>query len=258
MTRRNIQALIGLVVFYLGFGILLTVYQERFIYQPSSQDFGNCSALINAEEVTANGTRFYMSDSGRPVVVLYHGNAGSACDRAFYSNWITAAGYDFVLVEYTGYGGDTETPTHQGIKQDVRNVIEYLASNGRDTSAVIGESIGSGPASYHASLAAPPKLLLITPFTDLHALVRGHVWFYPTGLLVDNAFAPITDLATFRGQVTIIHGTADTVVPTTLGEQLYESLMTPNKRFVAVKEANHNDLFLFIEAVTAVQNFLGD
>jgi len=256
VKTRNRNALIVFGLFYFGFGVWLTIHQERFIYRPHGHHFGACMALAKSETLVHNGTRLYITGTTQPVVVLYHGNAGSACDRAWYERFTTAAGYDLALVEYTGYGGDMRRPTHAQVKNDVHNVIAYLQEQQRPIAAVIGESIGSGPASYHTRLAPPPKLLLITPFTDLVSLVSEHVWFYPTSLLVNNAFRPINYLASYRGHVTIVHGTEDTVAPITLGRDLYDALSTEDKKFIRVYGADHNDLFLFADSMEAIKNFL--
>jgi len=255
MKRQNVCALTLFVVFYLGYGLYLTIAQESFIYLPSGQPFGVCPALAEATPVVTNDTRFYVTDTDRPVVVLYHGNAGSACDRAFYASIIKNAGYDIAIVEYTGFGGDTKSPTHAGIKADVRNVIAYFEASTTTIKAVIGESIGTGPASYHVSLAPPEKLLLLTPFTDLKALIGTHVWFYPTALLVKNDFSPLEKLSSYRGHVTIIHGDRDSVVPLSLATTLYQSLST-NKHLMVVKTADHNNLFLFRETIEGISGFL--
>jgi pimeloyl-ACP methyl ester carboxylesterase len=255
MHIRNITALTTFVLFYVSFGAFLTLYQERIVYQPSAAIFGECPALAEAERVTHRGTRMYANISDGPIAVLYHGNAGSACDRAFYAQLFTQAGYGYLLVEYAGYGGDPQPPTHDRIYQDVHNVIDYLQQSAVRHVTLIGESIGTGVASYHAALQSPDKLLLITPFTDLHDIARGRFWFYPTGLLVDNVYDNRAALAVFENRVVIIHGDQDSVIPYRLGKALYDSL-SADKTFVTIAGASHNNLFGYPETFNAVETFL--
>jgi pimeloyl-ACP methyl ester carboxylesterase len=198
----------------------------------------------------------YVRATGGPVVVFYHGNAGSACDRAWLADVFTAAGYDYVLVEYAGYSNDPVPPSHERIAADVLNVIDYLATQQITSVALIGESIGAGVASYHARLAPPERLLLIAPFPDLQAVAATRFWFYPTWLLVDNVYQPATDLAAYRGPTTIIHGTDDRIIPFRLGEALYQSLPGA-KTLVPVVGAGHNNLFRFETTHAALYTFLG-
>ena len=255
MKSRNTRAIILFLIFYISFGVWLMLFQERVIYQPGEQVFDDCSALHDAAVVTHNGTRMYVNSSTGPTVLLYHGNAGSACDRAGYAQLFVAAGYDYVIVEYAGYGNDDRKPTHDLIKQDARNVINWLEQNNLTDVTLVGESIGGGVAAYHTTLAPPAKLLLITPFTDLGAVASDRFWFYPTSLLVENAYDNVANLASYPGPTHIIHGTKDKLIPYAMGRELYESL-PGDKTFVLIEGVGHNNLFSSVETFAAIKLFL--
>jgi len=255
MKRRNMFALGIFIVFYFSFGIFLTLNQESIVYQPFSQDFHSCDNFSTAEKVTYQGTRMYVKDLMKPIVVLYHGNAGSACNRDYLAEIFSQAGYGYVIVEYAGYSNDTVRPSHDLIKLDVQNVISYLQQNNLEDVTIVGESIGTGATTHHASIAPPEKILLISPFTDLVAVAKNRFWFYPTSLLVNNAFDNVANLEKYEGSVTIIHGTQDTIIPHKLGTKLFNSLST-DKNFVSIDGAGHNDLFMYEETITAIKEFL--
>ena len=258
--RRDIRAVIIFMVFYIGLGGILALWQERFIYRPDKQDFWNCPAAARAQLAPKEhrGTRMYVSEvaaSHTPAAVVYHGNAGSACDRTYYSSLLLAAGYAPILVEYAGYSADPEPPSHQRIKRDVTNVIDYLHLQSITEVVVIGESIGSGPASYHAALAPPARLVLITPFTSLRDLARYHYWFYPSGLVVDNAFDNVALLARYQGPLLLLHGKRDTVVPPEMSEALAASRPAFSNHIVLLT-AGHNDIYSHSEFVPTLQSWL--
>jgi len=255
MKRRNIFALVVFVIFYISFGVFLTFNQEKIIYQPSAQDFAACLNFVEAEKITHQGTRMYVSTTTGPMVVLYHGNAGSACDRGVYAAQFTQAGYGYIIVEYAGFSNDTREPGHELIQQDVKNVISYLKNMEVEELVVVGESIGTGFASYHASLAPPEKLLLISPFTNLSDIAKERFWFYPTSLLVDNALDNVEALKNYRGKVAIIHGTEDSIIPYQLGRRLFASVPA-EKEFISIAGAGHNDLFTVEQTYAAIQDFL--
>ncbi len=255
MKRRNKIALSIFGIFYVTFGILLAVFQEGIVYYPNSQDFENCLDFREAQKINYNGTRMYVKDTDKPIVVLYHGNAGSACDRKFYADIFSQAGYGYIIVEYAGYSNDAKNPSHELIKHDVENVIAYVNENHISRITVVGESIGTGIASYHVSLQSPDKLLLISPFSDLADVAKNRFWFYPTSLLVNNAFDNIANLSQYQNPITIIHGNNDTIIPHKLGQKLFASLKT-KKEFLTIERAGHNDLFVYPETYTAVANFL--
>lgn len=256
MKKRNVIAISIFLIFYVSFGAYLYFNQEKIVYQPFAQDFNSCTDFSEAEKVSYLNTRMYIKRvSTEPVVVLYHGNAGSACDRAFYADLFAGAGYGYVIVEYAGYSNDGRIPTHELVKQDVEYVVSYLKNQDVESVIIVGESIGTGAATYHASIASPEKLLLISPFTDLAAIARSRFWFYPTSILVDNAFNNVAALDTYKGEVTIIHGMSDTIIPHKLGYKLFQSLQT-TKKLVSIEDAGHNDLFQYEDTYTAVNEFL--
>jgi hypothetical protein len=108
------------LVFYLGFGTFLTLRQEHVVYLPFPQDFTTCPAFSAAEKVSHQGTRMYVSNLHMPTVVLYHGNAGSACDRYFYADLFSLAGYGYIIVEYAGYSNDPTPTTHHPQTREAR------------------------------------------------------------------------------------------------------------------------------------------
>lgn len=255
MRKRSKIALSILAIFYVSFGAFLSLYQENIVYYPNTQDFKNCSDFQNAGKIDFKGTRMYVKDTDKPTIVLYHGNAGSACDRSFYADIFTQAGYGYIIVEYAGYSNDSRKPTHDLIKNDVQNVVAYIKENHISNITVVGESIGTGIASYHVSLQSPDKLLLISPFTNLADVAKNRFWFYPTSILVDNAFDNVANLSKYQNPVTIIHGDNDTIISHKLGQELFESLKT-QKEFITIQGAGHNDLFSFTETYIAVSDFL--
>ena len=256
MKRKTIRALSIFIFLYVTFGIYLSLNQTKVVYHPSPQDFASCEYFADAQKVNHQGTRMYVeTNEKKPTVILYHGNAGSACNRYFYADMFSQAGYGYIVVEYAGYSNDTQAPSHALIKQDVESVVSYLDDYQLSSVYVVGVSIGTGAATYHTSLKAPEKLLLISPFTDLQAVAKDRFWFYPTSLLVDNAFDNVSALENYSGDTTIIHGTADTIIPYALGQELFQSL-SGSKKLISIPEAGHNDLFRHAVMYQAIKEFL--
>lgn len=252
-TTDIIWALVGT---YFVYGAYLVFRQERIIYQPTPQNFSVCSGLARAEKITHQGTRMYFKDNGPRVAVLYHGNYGSACDRAFYAGIFEEAGYSYLLPEYAGYSSDTVSPTHMLLKKDVEHTVDFLRTKKFSEVVVVGESIGDSFAAYHASLLPPQKLLLISSFKDLAAIARAHFWYYPTSLLVKNPFDNVASLEKFSGEVRLIHGDKDDIIPLALGQEFFKDIATTRKEMMIIKDAGHNDLFAFPETFQAIGGFL--
>lgn len=242
---------------YVLYGAMLFVRQDTLLYFPDQTPFTDCEDLSVAERVNIEGTRgyFFQNGTSTKLAVFYHGNAGRACDRAYYRTALEHAGYSWLFVEYSGYAGDGKKPSTASVLQDAAHVVAWIHKNKFTAVAVIGESIGSGPASYHSSLASVDKLILITPFITIADVAQSYYPFYPMSLLLRDDFA--NDVwAAHAKQVLVIHGTKDTIVPFSYGKALFEFLPQVEKEFLVLPGIDHNDAPALGETQRAIMKFL--
>jgi hypothetical protein len=241
------NALVIIAVWYAGACLFLYFYQQKMIYFPDNAPFKLCSLTANEY----NGTRFYEVNPGMDgVVVVYHGNAGRACDRTYLSDEFTNIGYTTLLIEYPGYSGIDGKPSMESILKGVRDIRSYVSRQGYEHVTVFGESIGTGPASYYAKIGKPDRLVLVAPFTELAETVHSIYKIFPVKLLLKDNYRNKEWLEGYNGKALIIHGTKDTIVPARLSENLI-----PGAKRVLV-EAGHNDIY-DSEVMTSIREFLG-
>jgi pimeloyl-ACP methyl ester carboxylesterase len=204
------------------------------------------------------GTRAYYIESGSStkIAISYHGNGERACDSAYLVNWLTQYGYNVLAVEYSGYSGDTsKTPSVELLLRDAEHMNTWVKQGNYSHMLIIGRSIGTGFASYHASLASPEKLLLISPFDTLVQLTSGHYPVYSTSLLLKTDLNNVTN-ASFAKEVLIIHGTDDVIVPIARGKSLFEKLPQIQKTFIPIEGYAHNDVLDTDESWSEMKDFL--
>lgn len=249
------------VLVYIGFGAYLWWFQEDYIFHPNDQVFSECPAFAHTEEINHKGTRgyYHQTASATKLAVVYHGNAGSACDREYITPPLSMLGYSYLFVEYTGFSSDGNQPTAGGIMRNVEAIVDFVEASttpAYESITVLGESLGSWPASYHTSIAKShePTLLLITPFDSIAAVAQSMYPVYPAKLLLRNEYDN-TILADRAKHVCIIHGTNDSVVPMKHAQHLYDSLET-SKEFHTIDGATHSNLFDSVPFHKALQSCL--
>lgn len=247
---RTILALAALLVSLLVVALLL---QRRLLYFP--ERFELLDGLARSSRLglapwldPAGGLRGWRRPRGpggapRARLLVLHGNAGSALDRFAYLEALQPRGVEVVLLEYPGYGARPGPPTQQALTAAAVEAVDALAAEGAPV-WLLGESLGSGVAA--AATARRPSLvrglLLVTPFAELVAVARHHYPFLPGWLLVDR-WAPLRDLAGWRGPAVVLLAGADEVVTRGEGERLFAALAGPRR--LAVEEgAGHNGLDL--------------
>jgi pimeloyl-ACP methyl ester carboxylesterase len=186
-------------------------------------------------------------DDARRVVV-FHGNAGYALHRDYYVAGFLAQPqhWEVYLFEYPGYGARPGEPSESSIKAAARRAVEILFGADARPVYLVGESLGSGVATYLSSIF-PERiggLLLVTPFTSLSDVAAHHYTFLPVRTLLSERYDSQEALSHYRGPVAFLLAGSDEIIPTALGEQLYAAY--PGPKWLRVEPgAGHNTLSFY-------------
>lgn len=231
---------------------LLWLGQRRLIYFPdTSAPSLERAGLADAESVTfptSDGLRlaaWFVPGSGsppRPTVVVFNGNAGHRGYRVPVAAALRAHGFNVLLTDYRGYGGNPGGPTEEGLAADARAARAYAAGRGDvDATRVIyfGESLGAAVALRLAVEHPPSALVLRSPFASMTLVGQHHYPMLPVRLLLRDRFPSIERAPQIRCPVLVIAGTSDTIVPIDHSRRLYDAITAP-KMFVEI-DADHND-----------------
>lgn len=177
--------------------------------------------------------------SPKNVWLMLHGNAGQASGRV-YALPSFSPGDSVYILEYPGFGARAGSPSREAFNQAAREAYLLLRETHPDVPVcVIGESIGSGPASFLASLPRPPdKIVLIVPFERLSLVARDHIPALLVGLFLPDDWDNIGALGGYRGPVEIYGARDDTVIPVSHAKALASAL--PSSRFTLI-EGGHNE-----------------
>ena len=229
----------------------LTIGQRKLLYYP-------CKLSIKEEQPSAakigfkpweNGKDeligwFRPSQSGpaRRTILLLHGNGGCASIWFHYAEGFQSAEpLEFYLLEYPGYGGRTGAPTQSTI---LRAADDAMASLPRNCATyVVGESLGTGPACYLAGkYAAKVKgVYLVAPYNNLAAAAGAHLPLFPVKWMLKDRYPSDQWLRAYHGPLAVLVGGKDEVIPSELGQRLFEGYGGP-KRLWVQPQATHGDL----------------
>lgn len=254
LLRRMVAWIIALTVLFLILMVFAYFYQDRLIFHPwrgdaaSLETEAGLAGLIPWRD--AQGTRIGWQSKGgdpRQVIILFHGNAGSALHRADYPSFLHGNSRKFYVLEYPGYADRPGRPGEKSMTDAAVQALDQLSHGGAQSIWVLGESIGTGVAC--GAMRERPQLVralvLITPFDSLVHAAQVHYPMLPVSLLIRHRFNSVENLKGYPGPVAFILAENDRTVPAKLGRALYESC-SGVKRLWVTPQADHNDTPLML------------
>lgn len=213
-----INLLLFVLVFALAATAILYTQQRRLLFPaPDHYPVEAPQGFRLVHTRTDDGlslTAFYRPPApGAKTILFFHGNGDNLAGAIQATRGPAAEGAGLMLAEYRGYGGNPGSPHEDGLYRDGEAAIRWLADAGvgpRDI-VVVGNSIGSGPATETARRHPVAALVLVSGFSDLPAVVQSQVPLIPRWLVRDR-FDNEGKLAAVNAPVYLMQGDADTLV----------------------------------------------
>lgn len=269
MPRKavTIAAAIAIAVSVLG-TILLSMMQRHFIYFPDETPVPPAASVIaDARDVqltTSDGVELIawhvpaMKNPRDITVLVAHGNGGNLGGRASLARALANAGFDVLMFDYRGYGGNPGTPSEEGLARDARAAYAYLTDSldvEPQRILYFGESLGTGVVAELAREHPPAGILLRSPFTSLSALGKTHYPSVLVSLALSEDYPVIEHVGHLDMPITVVYGTEDDIVPPQQSRDVAEAVAGASET-VVVDGAGHNDARMFGPGpvVTAVED----
>jgi uncharacterized protein len=238
------------------------LFQSRFIYFPlrySPAQLGRARS-VGTEEIrfrTSQGDQaafFWRTENSitvpKSLWLMLGGNGDLALSWLDLTCAFPAFSTGFLLIDYPGYGICQGKPDARTILENSEGALRaLLEQKGWNAEAadlcVFGHSLGGAAALQFAVSRPVRRIVLISTFTSMDALVRKQIGISLGPLLrhrFDNRTLLQTILADNRSiEISIVHGQSDNIVPFSMGAALAQ-LDSSRIKFVAVPGAGHNDV----------------
>ena len=244
ILRIALFGLFVIVALYMAAAAIL-YFSQRGIFYPAPRDYprGALPGFRSIETRTGDGLRlaalYRPAGPGRRTIVFFHGNGDNLAGAAEATRGLAAGGNGVLLVEYRGYAGNPGSPGEAGFYSDGEAAMDWLAGTGVAPSqiVIIGNSIGSGPATEMAVRHPVAGLILVSGFSSLPDVAGAHVRWLPVRSLVRDRFANAAKIARVDGQVLILHGDRDALVSVANARRLHAA--RPRSTLEIVPGAGH-------------------
>jgi pimeloyl-ACP methyl ester carboxylesterase len=244
-------ALLTLRTFAIGYVVVVvsfTVLQRYLIYVPTklTPEFAEAAAAKAGfvpwrnESGQLMGWKLPASSAPEGSVLIVHGNAGWAINRAYMAMPIhAAAALDVYILEYPGFGARAGSPGETSLLAAADEAFENLPEN--LPAYVVSESLGTGVAAHLAQKypANVAGLALFVPYDKLASVAENHVPFIPAYFLLWDRFDPAAWLKNYHGPIKVIVAGSDEIIPPILGQRLYDGYNGP-KILQVIPGAHHS------------------
>jgi hypothetical protein len=263
-----VKFLVAAAAMFGGLVAVMYFLQRSLMYYPEWQRISPAEAgLPGVQEVvldTADGEKVIVwyappkqgtSQQDLPLVLYFHGNAGSLRYRAERFRALIDAGSGLVALSYRGYGGSTGSPSETGLIADAQAAYGFaVARVAPERIVAFGESLGTGVAVALAATRQVGRLVLEAPFSSAVDIGARVYWYLPVRALMKDTFRSDQRIGKVTAPVLVLHGDCDRVIPIGSGERLF-SLANEPKQFVRFAQGGHDDLDRH-GALDAVRRFL--
>ena len=245
---KVIKILLTICAVYLLIISLLYFFQERFIFQPVALDqchlfsFDQSFEEFFLEEDSKNlkvNALFFPADSSKGLILYLHGNADNLQRWGKYAKDFTQHHYDFLGIDYPGYGKSGGEPSEQKCYESADLAYHWAREHYPEKQIIIyGRSLGTGSAAWLASRYPAKHLMLETPFPSIPHLFNDRLpIFFP----IKHVF-PVEDyIQSVKYPITIFQGTEDLIVPYNAAIQLKKHLHDKDQ-FITIPGGKHKNL----------------
>jgi pimeloyl-ACP methyl ester carboxylesterase len=238
--------------------------QDDEAYQKNKQN-GMLEEVTIEEDGASLGGWFGKNATGKAPLVIYFGGNGECSARRFdnletYQIWDTFEGFNFLMVDYPGYGLSAGKPSDNAMFVMAKKVYDYAITRedvDPDHIVVMGYSLGTGVATYLSSQREVSGLILMAPYDEGLSLYNSKMNIFkgPLKLLATNHY----DSKKYAEKVTvspiILASKDDEMIPYSLSVELSKHFQN-NPQLITYEGFYHNDFWGKDEVFTKIKAYL--
>lgn len=232
--------------------------QRRLIFQPAAETpWAGQNAVRGMDDVwiefhsreTGQSARLHglwlaHANPAAPVLLYLHGARWDVTGSAFRIRRMQDLGFAVLAIDYRGFGKTSrELPSEATAREDARAAWEWLtAQHPQAHRYIFGHSLGGAIAvDLAAQVGDEAGLIVESSFTSIRDVFHSMRWgWLPIGGLITQRFEAVDRIARVGSPVLVVHGSADRLIPYSLGQMLYERAVEP-KRWLLVEGGSHHD-----------------
>ena len=234
---------------------VLDAKQREWIFQPSDRSWPGANTagmqdvwidMPGGDSAAArlHGLWLPAPAADAPVLLYLHGARWNVAGSSPRMRRLHELGFSVLAIDYRGFGKSSAgLPSETSATEDARAAWQWLAHKAPDRPRYLfGHSLGGAIAIDLARQVDDEAGVMVeATFTSIPDVVSSFRWgWLPVGPLITQRFSSIDKVAAIGSPLLVVHGSADPLIPATLGRRLFDAASEP-KRFVLVEGGNHHN-----------------
>lgn len=221
---------------------------------------------ISDGDLSYQGFGYVDQNEVQPTIIYFGGN-GESSAQTFYQYhqqgfFSQIEGFNFIMIDYPGYGLSEGKTSDHSITKMAETVYDYIASLSYVDELEIyiyGYSIGTGVATYIASIKDVKGLILIAPYSSITDLFNSRLPIFK-GIgqkLIVEEFTSYVYAQDCQIKPLIIASRNDQTIPIALSLKLADAFLIEPDVFVVEVEA-HNEFLNNNDVIDQLVNYLNE
>ena len=249
-----IYYLLILVSIFLVFGLILFLFQEKFIFINGNKldrnyqyNFTNKfeEIFIKTDGNNEINALHFQLPKPKGVVLFCHGNKGNLTRWGNRVSQFLEHNYEVLVFDYRNYGKSTGVYNEEGMYMDGLSVYNHLKQQFKEKNIVVyGFTLGGTFATKIAAKNKPKELILESPFYNFKKAAKYNLRITPTFLL-KYKFRSDKDIIKVIAPITIFHGNIDETTSFKESKKLLELILSPKNKFVEIAGGTHHNILEF-------------
>ncbi len=258
-----------LYLFALAYGGVCAVFyfgQDFFFFRPErlpkwfvyKYPFPFAEVNFEMEDGGSINALHFKVPNSKGVVFYIKGNSRSIKGWGKFAKDFVGKGYDFLILDYRGFGKSSGRRTEAILYSDLQQVYRWLEDEYADKPIVLyGRSLGSGLATRIAAWNKPALLILDCPYFSFLYHINRYGFWLPLRWILRYHIRTDQFIKKVNCPVHILHGRRDRLIPFRQSEML--SAINPARITLhPIENGGHNNLPDFPEYHDLLYDMLHD
>jgi pimeloyl-ACP methyl ester carboxylesterase len=252
MINKFSKFLLAIAIVYLGLCAVLYFFQNSLIYFPQKASPASGTTTMRLVTEQAELVITQRERRGAKAIIYFGGNAEDV-NGSLPTLVSVFPEHAIYLVHYRGYGGSSGSPSELALQTDAKVVFDKLRQE-HDSISLVGRSLGSGVATYLASVRPVTRLVLVTPYNSALELAQQKFPMFPISWLLRDKFESWKYAQQVLAPTVLIAAEHDEIIPMSSTRALLENFRQGQAQLLVIRGTGHNTISQKTDYVRALQS----